>query len=158
VLSRLRALLGGGAELDGIRVASWLGDGAMLVGQHTEAVVALVLSARDTIAAESPLPLRGGIAVGSAIMFEGDDYVGAAVNLAARLSARALPNQVLATGDVTARVPHPVALRPVKRLKVPGFEQLIDVHELVGARPGSCCRDGEGRRRPGVLRPEPQSR
>jgi class 3 adenylate cyclase len=76
---------------------------------------------------------------------------------AARLSALALPNEVLAAGDVTARFPHPVALRPVKRLKVPGLEQLIDVHELVDARSGSRCRDGEGRRRPGVLRPEPQS-
>ena len=33
----------------------------------------------------APLTLRAGIATGYALLFEGDDYIGSAVNMAARL-------------------------------------------------------------------------
>src|SRR2546422_9869034 len=83
VLARLRALLRAEAEERGVRLTKWLGDGAMLSGIDTAAVIDCSAAVRDAIAAEGPLALRGGIAEGPVIMFEGDDYIGASVNLAA---------------------------------------------------------------------------
>ena len=42
-----------------------------------------------------PWPLRAGLASGPVILFEGDDYIGKAVNMAARLCAVAKPGEVL---------------------------------------------------------------
>lgn len=81
----------------GVRVAKWLGDGAMIVGLEFGPAVAtcVELAARW---ADSPVPMRGGVAIGPVLLFEGDDYVGPAVNLAARLSDMAEPGVVLAAG------------------------------------------------------------
>ncbi len=43
----------------------------------------------------APLSLRVGIATGYALLFEGDDYIGSAVNMAARLCDAADPFEVL---------------------------------------------------------------
>lgn len=81
----------------GVRVAKWLGDGAMIVGLEFGPSVAtcVELAARW---ADSPVPMRGGVAIGPVLLFEGDDYVGPAVNLAARLCDVAGPGVVLAAG------------------------------------------------------------
>jgi class 3 adenylate cyclase len=102
VLARLRAVLRVVTEERGVRISKWLGDGAMLSGLEPQAVVACANEARDQMAGGSPLALRGGIVRGRVIMFEGDDYVGGAVNAAARLCRAAAPNQVLAAADVFA--------------------------------------------------------
>jgi adenylate cyclase len=101
VLTRLRALLRSEAERRGVRVTKWLGDGAMLSGLDAGPVMACAAEVRDRVRAEGPLALRGGIADGPVIMFEGDDYIGASVNLAARLCAAAMPGQIL-VADVPA--------------------------------------------------------
>ena len=131
VLAQLRMTLRAAAERRGVRVTKWLGDGAMLSGIDARAVVACVLEVRDSVAVLAPLPLRGGIAGGEAIMFEGDDYVGAVVNVAARLAGRAKPNQILATAQVTGPMKGLVTMRPCTPLCVPGITRPIDVHELL---------------------------
>ena len=87
------------ASVYGGRIAKWLGDGAMLVGTEAEptieAVVAMVQANRVP-----GLPLRGGVASGDVILFEGDDYIGQAVNLAARLSELAGPGEILAPASL----------------------------------------------------------
>lgn len=88
----------------GVRVAKWLGDGAMLVGVETTPLVAAVVELEARVSG-SPLALRGGLTVGDVILFEGDDYIGHAVNLAARLSDLAEPHEILATADVAAAAP-----------------------------------------------------
>ena len=42
------------------------------------------------------------MASGAVILFEGDDYIGGAVNLAARLCDMAAPQEVLASADLAA--------------------------------------------------------
>ena len=71
-------------------MAKWLGDGAMLIGVDTTPSVALGahLIARF---ADSEIQVRVGLATGNALLFEGDDYIGEPVNLAARLCALACP-------------------------------------------------------------------
>ena len=47
--------------------------------------------------------MRIGIATGRALLFEGDDYIGSAVNLAARLCDAAGPGEVLDPGRADPR-------------------------------------------------------
>ena len=81
----------------GVRIAKWLGDGAMLVGVEPEQTVEAVVDIEARVhRSESPLPLRAGIARGQVLLVEGDDHIGDAVNLASRLCQMAEPQQVLA--------------------------------------------------------------
>jgi class 3 adenylate cyclase len=99
VLAQLRATLRAEAERHGVRVTKWLGDGAMLSGVDSDAVLECCRRVRDSVAAEGALPLRAGICTGAVIMFEGDDYIGDAVNRASRLCDLAEPWQVLVQHD-----------------------------------------------------------
>jgi adenylate cyclase len=70
----------------GVRIAKWLGDGCMIVAVEQRDAIEFVLEleqrATDVCA---PLTIRAGLATGHALLFEGDDYIGSAVNMAARL-------------------------------------------------------------------------
>jgi adenylate cyclase len=138
LLSRLRSAARGAAEAHGVRVVKWLGDGAMLTAVHSAPLVECVLQLRDTLAETSPLALRAGIAHGEVIVFEGDEYVGSVVNIAARLTRRAAPNQVLATEAVAAEVVELVRLRPLSPLRVDGSSRAVAIRELL-----SFTRKGE---------------
>lgn len=96
-LSEFRDVVRRVAASRGVRVAKWLGDGAMIVGLELGPAVAtcVELAARW---ADSQVPMRGGVAIGPVLLFEGDDYVGPSVNLAARLCDMAAPGEVLAAG------------------------------------------------------------
>lgn len=90
----------------GVRIAKWLGDGAMLVGVETDWLVAAVLELQHAVTARAiPVHVTCGITTGAVILLEGDDYIGHAVNVAARLCDRAEPPQVLATTPVVKHVP-----------------------------------------------------
>lgn len=130
VLGHLRAVLRAEAENSGVRVTKWLGDGAMLSGVDAEAVIACATTVRDILQTDGRLQLRGGICTGKVIMFEGDDYIGAAVNVAARLCTRAVPGQILLTAGTAEQVP--AGLRPLAlgAIEVPGVSQPIDVLAL----------------------------
>ncbi|HET6507329.1 MAG TPA: adenylate/guanylate cyclase domain-containing protein [Baekduia sp.] len=130
VLGHLRAVLRAEAENSGVRVTKWLGDGAMLSGVDATAVIACAATVRDVLQADGALALRGGICTGKVIMFEGDDYIGFAVNVAARLCAKASPGQLLLTAETVEHVPD--AMTPVALGKQPmsGLKQPIDVLAL----------------------------
>jgi adenylate cyclase len=130
VLGHLRAVLRAEAENHGVRVTKWLGDGAMLSGVDAGAVIRCAALVRDVLQSDGKLALRGGICEGHVIMFEGDDYIGAAVNVAAKLCSKAAPGQLLLTGGTAPSVPpdlHPVALGD---LSVPGVSQPVEVLAL----------------------------
>jgi adenylate cyclase len=84
------------ASVHGVRVAKWLGDGAMLVGVEPEPVIEAVVAMIEANREATALPLRAGVASGDVILFEGDDHIGQAVNLAARLSDLAGSDEILA--------------------------------------------------------------
>jgi class 3 adenylate cyclase len=133
VLSHFRAVLRATASDIGVRVAKWLGDGAMLVSVDTEALVEATVSLADQFADEGLLPLRAGLAAGNVILFEGDDYTGGAINLAARLCDLAQPLEVLATVAVGDCVPAGIAAIPAGEYAVAGFARPVSVVRLVHA-------------------------
>lgn len=133
VLTQFRAALRATASDIGVRIAKWLGDGAMLVSVDTAALVGATVSLADRFADDGLLPLRAGLATGDVILFEGDDYTGGPVNLAARLCDLAQPLEVLATVEVGDQVPPGIAAIPAGEYTVPGLSRPVPVVRLVHA-------------------------
>jgi len=127
VLHLLRASLRESATNHGIRVDKWLGDGAMVVGVDTPPVLAAVVEAKWAMVGHSPLALRGGVAAGPVMVFEGDDYVGGAVNLAAKLCDLAAAGQCLVPAELAAACPVGLAASPVGAMDVPGFHRPLEL-------------------------------
>ncbi len=88
----------------GARLVKMMGDAAMVAGDDA---LSIVLLARDVVAAVDELPgrpaVRIGIHCGDAVERDGD-YWGHAVNVAARLAARAEPCEILITEAVKATI------------------------------------------------------
>jgi adenylate cyclase len=114
----------------GARLVKMMGDAAMVVADDD---LPLVLMARDLLTAVDELPgrpaVRIGIHAGEAIERDGD-YWGHAVNVAARLAARAEPCEILTTGEIKARIessspPSGLIFEPL------GAQQLRNVSETL---------------------------
>jgi class 3 adenylate cyclase len=131
VLANFRTVLREIAARRGVRVAKWLGDGAMLSSPDTEAVAAMVLEVAAGKDPESvPLQVRAGVAQGAVIMFEGDDYIGRAPNVASRLCDAAKPGQVLATREVVSLVPRWVSAGEPMPYVAQGFDRPLEACQL----------------------------
>ena len=103
VLAQFRTAVRSIASDVGVRIAKWLGDGAMLVAVEGPSLVSAAVELQERFALDGLLPVRAGLAWGRVILFEGDDYTGGAVNLASRLCDLAQPFEVLATAEVARR-------------------------------------------------------
>jgi len=116
----------------GVRIAKWLGDGAMLIGVQAEDLAETMTEMRRIFAeSDSPLPFKAGMATGQVILFEGDDYIGSIVNMASRLADLADPGQLLAPKDFVSALmvnTNAIAIGPVS---VNGFPEPIEVVALV---------------------------
>ncbi len=143
VLAQFRSAVRSIASDVGVRVAKWLGDGAMLVAVEGPSLVSGVIELQERFALDGLLPVRAGLAWGRVILFEGDDYTGGAVNLASRLCDLAQPFEVLATAEVAHELPFEVAALPVGPKQIPGFGAPISVVRLTrGPRARSHGRSG----------------
>ncbi len=158
VLASFRTTLREVAARRGVRVTKWLGDGVMLSSQDTEPTVAMVLEVAahaDTMlvlpgppnayangdGGEDRLAVRAGLARGPVIMFEGDDYIGRATNIASRLCDAATPGQVLATREVAALAPRWVAASEPLAYPVRGFEKPIEAVRLATGTSATMVAD-----------------
>lgn len=121
------------ASVHGVRVAKWLGDGAMLVGVEPEPVIEAVVEMIEANGGEANLPLRAGVASGDVILFEGDDHIGQAVNLASRLSDLAGPDEFLAPAEMMTSLFVNTRAVPIGLSEVPGIKQPIELVRLVAA-------------------------
>ena len=135
VLRQFRVAVREAASSRGVRIAKWLGDGAMLVGVETEPLVEAVVDIESRISSSgSPLPLRAGVSMGPVSLFEGDDYIGHAVNIAARLCDEAAPREVLAMEHmVSSALINPQAESVGERV-IRGLDEpvaLVRLHALV---------------------------
>lgn len=131
VLARFRTMLREIAARRGVRVAKWLGDGAMLSSPDTEAVAAMVLETAARVdAGDLPLKLRAGLAQGAVVMFEGDDYIGRAPNVASRLCDAAGPGEVLCTREVASLAPRWASAGETRAYPAPGFRRPLDACRL----------------------------
>ncbi len=137
VLAELRTALRESAARRGVRVVKWLGDGAMLSSTMIDAVAGLVVELDGRMAETIPsLPIRAGLACGPVIMFEGDDYIGLPVNIAARLCALARPHELLATNEVSVARPGWITAEPARSVPVRGLAQEVAGCALSLADPG----------------------
>jgi len=118
----------------GVLVAKWLGDGAMLVGVDVGPAIA---AAAELIARydDQHLALRGGIAHGSVLLFEGDDYIGRPANLAARFCDSARPGELLAVGYPADALPAWMQVLGTRDLTLRGLGKIRHVQRL-GLLPG----------------------
>ena len=137
VLAEFRRTVRDVASGRGVRVAKWLGDGAMIVGVQAGPLVVAMLEI-EAIAedARSLLPIRAGLATGPVILFEGDDYIGTPVNLAARLCDVAGPRQVLAASGLCDYCPPWVMARDRYEMAIPGFVDPVELVRLSARPPG----------------------
>jgi class 3 adenylate cyclase len=131
VLSSFRALVRRLAPDHGIRVGKWFGDGCMFVSTEVRPVVAAMIDLTEQLeSADIVLPLRTGIAAGPVILFEGDDFIGMAINLASRLCDAAGPGEILATAAVAAEVRDEFGAVPLGYRAIPGIVQPIEVWRI----------------------------
>jgi adenylate cyclase len=132
-LSSFRQLTRELATRRGVRVAKWLGDGAMLVGVEVGPTIA---AAAELIARYEGhrLALRGGLAHGNVLIFDGDDYIGRPTNLASRLCQAARPNELLAVGYPTDALPPWIRVLDTRSLTLQGLGRFRRV-QLLGLVP-----------------------
>jgi class 3 adenylate cyclase len=127
LLADFRACVRKAASDNGVRVAKWLGDGAMFVSvEQLHLVDAILEIERHFDEIQAPLALRAGMACGPVILFEGDDHIGTAVNLAARLCDIAQPHEVLATPSIVD-VPDTAVAEKATPVRLAGFSRPVPV-------------------------------
>jgi adenylate cyclase len=128
-LSSFRGLTRELATRRGVRVAKWLGDGAMLVGVEVGPTIA---AAAELIARYEGhrLALRGGLAHGRVLIFDGDDYIGRPANLAARLCQAARPGELLAVGYPTGALPAWIRVLDTRSVTLRGLGRFRRVQQL----------------------------
>jgi adenylate cyclase len=130
VLSMMRSVVRRAADQRGVRVMKWLGDGVMLASGDRGSIAAATLEIRHHLGGACPLPVRVGVCRGAVLVFDGDDYVGAVINAAARLCDRAAPGQILMAEHPDATVPPWAVARPYGLVDVPGLIRPLEVHEV----------------------------
>lgn len=128
LLTRFRSHVRDIAARRGVRVAKWLGDGVMLVSVNEGPTVAAVAELVVRCAALG-IDTHAGICAGTALLFEGDDYVGRPANIAARLCDVALPGQVLAS-QLDGPLPSWIEDRGPFSVWARGVGELDNVHDL----------------------------
>jgi class 3 adenylate cyclase len=128
VLTRFRSAARDVTGRRGVRVIKWLGDGVMLVGVSASPVIAavaeLLLRFRD-----DEFEIHAGVAGGTVLLFEGDDYIGRSVNLAARLCEAAAPSELLSYG-LDDEVPEWVEIAGSVTVRAMGIGDIADVVQL----------------------------
>jgi adenylate cyclase len=133
LLSAFRSVAREVASDRGVRIAKWLGDGCMIVAvDHADGVAAALDLDERARRVCAPLALRVGVASGYSLLFEGDDYIGLAVNLAARLCDAAGPYEVLMPAEQVDDLPDGVSAVPYGEVELRGFPQPVQVVSLAG--------------------------
>ncbi|MDQ1438620.1 MAG: adenylate cyclase [Acidimicrobiaceae bacterium] len=136
VLSEFRNCLREIASRRSVRLAKWLGDGAMIVAVESAPLIDSLLEVAHNLAASSlPLEVSAGATVGPAILFEGDDYISSSVNLASHLCHVAGPGEVLATSDMAHLLPPWAHVVDDSARSVPGFARPVPALSIAIVKP-----------------------
>jgi adenylate cyclase len=127
---RLASLVQRPAERHGGRVVKWLGDGVMFHFREPTGGVTAALEMIDAISAAGLPPAHVGLQTGP-VVFQGGDYFGRTVNLAARIGEQAAPGQVLVTQEIVDRVvPDGIAFEPVGAVELKGVSEPVLLHAV----------------------------
>ena len=126
MLAAFRAATRDIASRRGVRIAKWLGDGAMIVGVEAQPVLEAFLETENrSMQGQGSLALRYGVTFGKAILFEGDDYIGSVVNLAKRLCDASDPHEILIGPGVEEYLPAWAECADRGELSIKGFDGLL---------------------------------
>jgi adenylate cyclase len=109
---------------DDARVVKTIGDEVMVVGTDLAALTDWAVGFQ-ALSTERPLP-RIGLHAGS-VLYRDGDYYGRAVNLAARVSARATGGEVLVTREVRDLAGRHLAFQPIGEVKLKGFDEATEL-------------------------------
>jgi adenylate cyclase len=128
--ARLTPLVQRPAERHGGKVVKWLGDGVMFHFREPTGGVVAALEMVDAISAAGLPPAHVGLDTGP-VVFQGGDYFGRTVNLAARIGEQAAPGQVLVTQGIVDRVvPDGIAFEPVGAVELKGVSEPVRLHAV----------------------------
>jgi adenylate cyclase len=129
VLAEFREIVRSTSAKRGVRVAKWIGDGALLVGLSAAPVAA---SAVEIVTAtdHETLKARAGLSIGRVLNMDGDDYIGRAINLSSRLCDLARPGEVLSDSDSCHGLPEWICRRAVPYLEIKGIGERTDLSAL----------------------------
>jgi class 3 adenylate cyclase len=117
----------------GVRIDKYLGDGLMAVAVEPENGINFALKLQQrSISDCAPLALRIGIASGNTILFEGQDFIGSAPNLAARLCDAAVGIGTLIPAEQAVNLPIGIFAHAHPPVSLPGFVQPVEVVSLSG--------------------------
>jgi adenylate cyclase len=118
----------------GGRVVKFLGDGAMLYFADALAAIRGSLELIARIPSVGLPPAHAGVNAGP-VVFRDGDYYGRAVNLAARVAARASAGEVLVTRDaVPDRIPADLRLEPLEEATLKGVSTPVTLYRADRAR------------------------
>ena len=123
---RLALLVEGISRRDGGRPVRWLGDGGMFVFREPHAAVRAAVEMVAQAPGHGLPPTHIGIHCGPVVFQDGDVY-GSTVNIAARLSARAAPGEILVSQSVADRISRPGLLEPLGTVELKGVAQPLQV-------------------------------
>ena len=130
-INTFRAIVREIASKKGIRIAKWLGDGAMLVAVEPETATEAIMEMKERMGEiHENLSMRAGLASGAVLMVDGEDHIGQAVNLAARLCSLAEPAEVLATEEMMTALMVNTPSEPAGKRKIDGFAEKVEVVRL----------------------------
>jgi adenylate cyclase len=123
--TRLTPLVQRPAERHGGKVVKWLGDGVMFHFRDPTGGVVAALEMVDAVSAAGMPPAHVGLHTGP-VVFEGGDYFGRTVNLAARIGERAAPGQVLVTQEIVDRVASDgIRFEPIGAVELKGMSEPV---------------------------------
>jgi adenylate cyclase len=122
---RLAPLVQRPAERHGGRVVKWLGDGVMFHFRDPTGGVVAALEMIEAVSEADLPPAHVGLHTGP-VVFQGGDYFGRTVNIAARIAEQARPGQVLVTQEIVDQVGSDgVTFEPMGAVELKGVSQPV---------------------------------
>jgi adenylate cyclase len=131
--TRLTPLVQRPAERHGGKVVKRLGDGVMFHFRDPSEAVIAALEMREAVSSAALPPAHIGLDAGP-VVFQGGDYFGRTVNMAARIAGQAKPGQVLVSQGIVDRADvGAVAFESVGSFALKGVSEPVRLHsaELV---------------------------
>lgn len=133
LLAQFRGIARAVGSHQGVRIDKYLGDGLMAVAvEALDGITFAMELQRHAVTACAPLSLRIGIATGDTMLFEGQDYIGSAPNLAARLCDAAALVGTLIPCEQADNLPIGVYAISHEPVLLPGFPDPVGVVALAG--------------------------
>ena len=103
----------------------------MLVAVEPETATEAIMEMQGRMGeSHENLSMRAGLASGHVLMVDGEDHIGKAVNLAARLCGLADPGEVLATKEMMTALMVNTPSESVGKRDIDGFAEMVEVVRL----------------------------